>query len=139
VGAQRCSTSWFIGSPTAAGLGVLSALNISPGLALWSALLFWGVNVLEGKLLVPYFVGRATGLHPVAVLLAIVVGVNVAGVIGALVAVPAVAGLWEVLRVMAVEPAGRGQDVLGGSGSDGRHGTSMPAHRVARRPGRHSG
>ncbi len=97
----------FVGSPTAAVLGVLSALNISVGLALWSALLFWGVNVLEGKVLLPYFVGRATGLHPVAVLLAIVIGVNLAGVIGALVAVPVLAGLWEVFRVMSVGSGSR--------------------------------
>jgi predicted PurR-regulated permease PerM len=95
----------FVGSPAAAVLGLLAALNISPGVAVWSALLFWGVNVLEGKLLVPYFVGRATGLHPVAVLVAIVLGVNLAGVIGALVAVPMLAGLWEVFRGRAAEPA----------------------------------
>jgi predicted PurR-regulated permease PerM len=94
----------FLGSPAAAVLGILSALTVSPMLALWSLLLFWGTNLLEGKLLVPYFVGRATGLHPVAVLLAILAGVQLAGLVGALVAVPLLAGAWEVLRTLHVEP-----------------------------------
>lgn len=94
----------FLGSPAAAVLGILSALTISPMLALWSLLLFWGTNLLEGKLLVPYFVGRATGLHPVAVLLAILAGAQLAGLVGALVAIPLLAGVWEVVRTLHVEP-----------------------------------
>lgn len=97
----------FLGSPAAAILGVLSALNLSPTLALWAALLFWGTNLVEGKLLVPYFVGRATGLHPLAVLLGILAGVQLAGVIGALVAIPLLAGAWEAFRRLHVEPPGR--------------------------------
>jgi predicted PurR-regulated permease PerM len=94
----------FLGSPAAAVLGVLSALNISASLALWVALLFWGVNLLEGKLLVPYFVGRATGLHPVVVLFVILIGAGLAGILGMLVAVPLMGGLWEILRALYVEP-----------------------------------
>lgn len=97
----------FLGAPAAAVLGILSALNISPSLAIGAALLFWAVNLLEGKLLVPYFVGRATGLHPVAVLFAIVIGAKLAGIIGALVVVPVLAGCWEVYRVLSVEPSPR--------------------------------
>ncbi|OGK83147.1 MAG: hypothetical protein A2X52_09195 [Candidatus Rokubacteria bacterium GWC2_70_16] len=99
----------FLGSPAAAVLGILSAFNISGSLALWTALLFWGANLLEAKLLVPYFVGRATGLHPVAVLLGILGGVQLAGLVGALVAIPLLAGAWEVLRQLWVEPLGRGE------------------------------
>lgn len=121
----------FVGSPAAAVLGVMSALNISSGLALWAALLFWGVNLLEGKLLMPYFVGRATGLHPVAVLLAIVMGATVAGVIGALVAVPVVAGLWESFRVLSAEPV-RGPEAQGRGGAALDHGTEHRGGRPAR-------
>jgi predicted PurR-regulated permease PerM len=93
----------FLGSPVAAVLGILSALNVSPMLALWTALVFWGANLLEGKLFVPYFVGRATGLHPLAVLVAILVGAKLAGVIGALIAVPFLAGCWEVVRRLSLD------------------------------------
>ncbi|MBI2525729.1 MAG: AI-2E family transporter [Candidatus Rokubacteria bacterium] len=98
----------FLGSPAAAVLGILSAFNISGSLALWTALLFWGANLLEAKLLVPYFVGRATGLHPVAVLLGILGGAQLAGLVGALVAIPLLAGAWEVVRQCWVDSPGRG-------------------------------
>jgi predicted PurR-regulated permease PerM len=94
----------FLGSPAAAVLGILAALNISPTLALWAALVFWGANLLEAKLLVPQLVGRATGLHPLAVLVAILVGAKLAGIIGALIAVPLLAGAWEILRALYIEP-----------------------------------
>jgi predicted PurR-regulated permease PerM len=99
----------FLGSPAAAVLGIVSAVNISPMLGLWTGLLFWGANLLEGKVLVPQFVGRATGLHPVAVLLGILVGAKLAGVVGALVAIPVLAGVWEVVRTLYVEPMNRAE------------------------------
>jgi predicted PurR-regulated permease PerM len=97
----------FLGSPAAAVLGILAALNISPILAIWTALLFWGANLLEAKLFVPQLVGRATGLHPLAVMVGILVGVKLAGVIGALIAVPLLAGAWEVGRALYIEPRER--------------------------------
>lgn len=94
----------FVGATIAAVLGILSALNESPGLALLTALLMWGAQTVEGKFLAPHFVGRATGLHPLAVLLALLVGAHLAGLIGALVAVPLLAALWEIIRTLYVEP-----------------------------------
>lgn len=94
----------FVGSLVAAVLGILSALNQSLGLAVATALVFWGTSLLEGKVLAPHFVGRATGLHPLAVLLALFAGFHVAGLIGALVSVPLLAGLWEIVRMTYVDP-----------------------------------
>jgi len=99
----------FLGSPAAAVLGIVSAVNISPMLGVWTGLLFWGANLLEGKVLVPQCVGRATGLHPVAVLLGILAGAQLAGVVGALVAIPVLAGVWEVVRALYVEPMDRAE------------------------------
>lgn len=93
----------FVGSLVAAVLGILSALNESLGLGVATAMLFWGTNLLEGKLLAPHFVGRATGLHPLAVLLALFTGAHLAGLIGALVAVPFLAAVWEILRQVYLE------------------------------------
>jgi predicted PurR-regulated permease PerM len=88
----------FVGSLIAAVLGVISALNESVGLALATAGLFAGTNLLEGKFLAPHFVGRATGLHPLPVLLALLAGAHLAGLIGALVSVPLLAATWEIIR-----------------------------------------
>ena len=94
----------FVGSLIAAILGMVSALNESPGLALAAAGLFAGTNLLEGKFLAPHFVGRATGLHPLPVLLALLAGAHLAGLIGALVSVPLLAAIWEIIRRTWIDP-----------------------------------
>ena len=88
----------FVGSLIAAILGILTALNQSLGLALLTAGLFAGTNLLEGKFLAPHFVGRATGLHPLPVLVVLLAGAHLAGLIGALVSVPLLAAIWEIVR-----------------------------------------
>ena len=93
----------FVGSFIAAILGVMSALNESLGLALATVGLFAGTNLLEGKFLAPHFVGRATGLHPLPVLLALLAGAHLAGLIGALVSVPLLAAIWEIVRRLWIE------------------------------------
>lgn len=93
----------FVGSLIAAILGVITALNESPGLALATAGLFAGTNLLEGKFLAPHFVGRATGLHPLPVLVALLAGAHLAGLIGALVSVPLLAAVWEIVRRAWIE------------------------------------
>jgi len=49
------------------------------------------VMQLEGHILQPFLLGRAVKVHPLAVLLAIAVGIVVAGIVGALLAVPLLA------------------------------------------------
>jgi predicted PurR-regulated permease PerM len=50
-----------------------------------------GVQQLEGHILQPLIMGRAVAIHPLAVIVAIATGLVLAGIIGALVAVPLVA------------------------------------------------
>ncbi|HEX6971879.1 MAG TPA: AI-2E family transporter [Limnochordia bacterium] len=84
---------------------VALALLRSPWTALWAAVLIFAINQLEGSLLSPKIVGNSVGLHPLAVIFAVLAGGELAGVIGMLVAVPAMAagrvivrGLWPYLR-----------------------------------------
>jgi predicted PurR-regulated permease PerM len=49
------------------------------------------VMQVEGHILQPFLLGRAVHLHPLAVLLAIAMGIIIAGIVGALVAVPILA------------------------------------------------
>jgi len=51
------------------------------------------VQQLESHVLQPFLLGRAVRVHPLAVILAIAAGVVVAGILGALIAVPLVAVL----------------------------------------------
>jgi predicted PurR-regulated permease PerM len=93
----------FLGGTIAAILAILSALSDSLGHALAAAAVMGTAQLIEGKFLAPYFVGRATGLHPVVVLVALLAGFHLAGLIGGLVVVPLVAGLWEIVRTLYVE------------------------------------
>ncbi|HEY8449717.1 MAG TPA: AI-2E family transporter [Bacillota bacterium] len=54
------------------------------------------IQQLEGNLLAPRIVGQATGLHPLAVLLALLGGYEVGGIVGAFAAVPVVAFAWRL-------------------------------------------
>lgn len=64
-------------------LGWIQALIMLAGIVV--------VMEVEGHILQPFLLGRAVKLHPLAVLLAITIGVVVAGVVGALVSVPILA------------------------------------------------
>ena len=65
-------------------------------LVLYVIAFFIVMQVIENNVLAPHITGGAVGLHPVAALLAIVVGADLGGVVGALFAVP-VAGIASVL------------------------------------------
>jgi predicted PurR-regulated permease PerM len=61
-------------------------------------LLFVGGQMLEGLYLSPRIMGRETGLHPIVVMIAILVGGTLFGLLGILLAVPVMAVLQVVLR-----------------------------------------
>ena len=94
----------FVGATVAAVLATLSALNDGVVLAAIALPVMVVCQTVEGKLLAPYFVGRATGLHALVVLVALLAGFHLGGLVGGLVAVPFLAGAWEIVRTLWVEP-----------------------------------
>jgi len=94
----------FVGATVATVLATLSALNDGIVKAAIAVPVMILCQTIEAKLFAPYFVGRATGLHALAVLVALLAGFQLAGLIGGLVAVPFLAGAWEVVRTLWVEP-----------------------------------
>jgi predicted PurR-regulated permease PerM len=60
-----------------------------------------GVQQLEAHVLQPFLLGRAVAVHPLAIILAIATGVVVAGIVGALVAVPTAAVLNAIVNHLA--------------------------------------
>lgn len=58
------------------------------------------IQQLEGDLLYPLVVGRSVALHPVAILLALTAGTVLAGLVGALLAVPVAAMAWDALEYL---------------------------------------
>jgi predicted PurR-regulated permease PerM len=82
----------IIGSFLAGSVAVLVALvTQGPITALIALAIVVGVMQLEGHVLQPLLLGRAVRVHPLAVVLAIAAGLLVAGIFGALIAVPTVA------------------------------------------------
>ena len=90
-----------VGALPAVALGLLH----SPWTALYAALGFVGIHQLEGTVLGPQVVGEAVGLHPLVIVLVVLIGAQVAGWLGMLVAVPVAAAVRitveHLYRVMA--------------------------------------
>jgi predicted PurR-regulated permease PerM len=86
----------YLGAWLSAIPAVLVALTVSPTTALLTALLFLGIQQLEGNLLTPKIQGDTLRVHPILVFLAVIVGGGLGGIFGVIVAVPSLA----VLRVL---------------------------------------
>jgi putative heme transporter len=92
----------LVGAVIAGFLAVVVAL-LAKGFfyALITLLLVIAVQQLEGHVLQPLVMGRAVSVHPLAVVLAIAAGGVLAGIVGALLAVPILAFLNSAVRVLA--------------------------------------
>jgi putative heme transporter len=101
----------IVGAFAAGAAAVLIAL-VSKGAGV--ALIVLGLNLvvqqLEGNVLYPVIMRRTIELHPVATLLAVGAGGVLAGIIGALVAVPIVAVVATALPILRGEPPPRALD-----------------------------
>ena len=69
-----------------------------PSILLWVALVFGIGQMLEGMVLTPLLVGDKIGLHPVAVIFAIMAGGQLFGFVGVLIALPVAAVIMVFLR-----------------------------------------
>lgn len=67
---------------------IIVALTISPTMALAVAILYLFIQTLENQLLVPKVMEKAVGLNPVIVILSVIIGANLMGIAGALLAIP---------------------------------------------------
>ena len=89
----------IVGATLSGAVAVLVALvDRGPVIALIILGAVIGVQQLEGHVLQPLIMGRAVAIHPLAVIIAIAAGVVLAGIVGALVAVPLVAVLNTGIR-----------------------------------------
>ena len=77
---------------------VLVALFTNPIVAVWVTLLFVGLQQLEGHVVAPQVFGKTLRINPLLVIFALLFGLQVYGVVGALVALP----ILSVLRETAI-------------------------------------
>lgn len=76
---------------------VLVATTISPETVILTLIIYVALQLIEGNVLVPIVMRNSVGLSPFLVLVSLLLGGAVAGVLGAMVAVPIVAGITVVL------------------------------------------
>ena len=70
---------------------VFFAILESPGKAMWVIILFLLIQWSENNIIAPKAIGESTGLHPLVVLLAIIIGGGMFGVLGMIFSVPLIA------------------------------------------------
>lgn len=79
----------FVGAVVTGALAVFLALVYNgPWIALWMLVIVLGVQQIEGHILQPILMGSAVKVHPLAVVLVVAGGAMIAGIPGALFAVP---------------------------------------------------
>jgi putative heme transporter len=103
----------LVGAVVAGFLAVIVALLAKGWIfALITLGLIIAVQQLEGHVLQPLVMGRAVSIHPLAIVLAIAAGGVLAGIVGALLAVPTVAFLNNAVRVLLASDPGREEAAL---------------------------
>ena len=90
----------IIGPIISAVPAVLLAATAGLGPVIWVLVLYFAVQQTENNLLVPKIQGDAVQLHPAAVVFAIIVGGSLAGLLGAILALPVTAAFRDVVRYL---------------------------------------
>ena len=88
----------IVGSTIGVIIGFLLIVITNPIKALLFVLFFIILQQIEGNLIYPKVVGKAVGLPGVLVVSAVMVGGNIGGVMGTLIAVPTVAVLFTLIK-----------------------------------------
>ncbi|MFD7324145.1 AI-2E family transporter [Streptomyces sp. NPDC059875] len=101
----------LVGAVVSGALAVVVAL-VTEGVftALMALMVVLVVQQIEGHVLQPFILGRAVRVHPLAVVLAVATGGTVAGIGGAVVAVPLVAVGNTVVGSLRADAAARARD-----------------------------
>jgi predicted PurR-regulated permease PerM len=98
----------YIGPILGAVPPVLVALLTNPISAVWVVLLFIGLQQLEGHVVAPQIFGHTLRINPLLVIFALLLGLQLHGVVGALIALPILAILRETFvylsRHLTFEP-----------------------------------
>lgn len=106
----------YVGPVLGATPPVLVALLQDPLTAVWVTLLFVALQQLEGHVVAPMVFGHTLRLNPLLVILALLLGGQTYGLVGALVALPIAAVLRETVvylkRHLVFEPWGAGSPLL---------------------------
>jgi predicted PurR-regulated permease PerM len=90
----------YVGPILGAIPAVLVALLTDPVSAIWVVAAFFAIQQIENLILVPRISGQSVKLHPALVMVVLVVGNELAGLLGMLIAVPVAAVLRDVFKYL---------------------------------------
>jgi predicted PurR-regulated permease PerM len=106
----------YIGPILGAAPPVLVALFTHPISAVWLIILFIALQQLEGHVVAPQVFGHTLRINPILVIFALLLGLHVDGIIGALVALPILSVLRETVlylsRHLTLDPWDRSRESL---------------------------
>lgn len=88
-----------IGPTISAVPAILAGLTVSPVMGLAIAALYFLIQQLENSVIAPKVMQRAVGVNPLIVILSLAIGFKLAGIVGAILAVP----VFLVLQIAVVE------------------------------------
>ena len=91
----------YVGGAITVILALFSAATVGVGQVVGVLVLYVILVNIESHILAPILYGRALGLPPVAILLALLAGVELLGVLGALLAVPLTVIIWAIAEEFA--------------------------------------
>jgi predicted PurR-regulated permease PerM len=94
----------YVGGAITVVLAVLMALSVGPWQVLAVIILYIVLINIEAHILAPILLGRVIGLPSIAVLIALLAGVELLGILGALLAVPATVILWAIVEELWPAP-----------------------------------
>ena len=92
----------YVGPVLSAIPAIFFAFTESPVRALIVGAFYWLMQVIENNLLVPKVMQKAVGLNPLVSIVSILIGVKLAGVLGALLAIPIATAFAVFLREVFV-------------------------------------
>ncbi len=93
----------FVGPFLSGALAVIAALGTSTTLALYTLIFFVLAEQFEANVLVPVLNQQIVGLHPVIVIVALLMGAEIGGVLGIVIAVPIAGVFQEVIQQWSVK------------------------------------
>ncbi|MBN6186453.1 AI-2E family transporter [Aneurinibacillus sp. BA2021] len=92
----------YIGPVFGAAPAILFALTISWKMALYAVIVNAVIQVLESNVVAPFIVGKSLHMHPLLIIVSVMIGGEIAGITGLILAVPIVASLKVVLQHIVI-------------------------------------
>lgn len=98
----------IVGPILAALPGIVLALSMGTTTALWTVLLYVGIEQLESNLILPMVEGKAAGLPPALLIIAFAAMGTLFGVLGAIIAAPLAVALYSLVKLLYLGEDPRG-------------------------------